>query len=189
MWRAFSAGAQWFMRLGLRSRLLKAVALRDAYGYAWALVKPQIMYIELKTDGLSGEGRIGRVEFSQTGKTLYYAGRTFAPLKGHALKANYFDAQTLEEFWISRPRADGCDSLYPMRIHIDQDVVEEYWLKIRRLQVNELAESYMSPGNSKQPRGSQERGVRRREMDRRWQPARHNTTATDAEEGGSDESS
>jgi hypothetical protein len=45
------------------------------------------MYIELKADGVRGPARIGRVEFSQTGKTLYYAGRKLAPLKGHGLRS------------------------------------------------------------------------------------------------------
>ena len=35
-------------------------------------MQPRIMYIELKNDGLRGEGRIGKVSFSKTGKTLYY---------------------------------------------------------------------------------------------------------------------
>jgi hypothetical protein len=72
----------------------------------------RVMYIELKADGVRGPARIGRVELSKTGKTLYYAGRTLAPLKGHGLKANYFDTETLEEFWISGPKANGTDSLY-----------------------------------------------------------------------------
>ena len=75
-------------------------------------VNPRVMYIELKVGGVRGSARIGRVEFSQTGKTLYYAGRKRAPLKGQGLKANYFDSETLEKFWISGPRADGTDSLY-----------------------------------------------------------------------------
>jgi hypothetical protein len=72
----------------------------------------RVMYIELKADGVRGPARIGRVEFSKTGKTLYYSGRKLAPLNGRGFKANYFDSETLEEFWISGPKANGTDSLY-----------------------------------------------------------------------------
>ena len=42
----------------------------------------QIMYIEFKGDGVVGPGRIGRVTFSKTGKTIYYCGKQFQSLKG-----------------------------------------------------------------------------------------------------------
>jgi hypothetical protein len=61
-------------------------------------MRPRIMYIEDKSSGLSGPGRIGRVTFSKTGKSVYYAGRTFQSLKGQGCKANYFDVETGEEF-------------------------------------------------------------------------------------------
>ncbi len=38
-------------------------------------MKSRIMYIERKAGGLTGPARVGRVTFSQTGNTLYYAGR------------------------------------------------------------------------------------------------------------------
>ena len=45
-------------------------------------LKERIMYIENKSEGLSGDARIGRVTFSRTGKTLYYRGRSLATLRG-----------------------------------------------------------------------------------------------------------
>jgi hypothetical protein len=134
-------------------------------------MKPRLMYIELKKDGLRGPARIGRVTFSQTGRTLTYAGRTLAPLTG-GLKANYFDTKTTEAFWISGPRADGCDSLYATAVDIDADARDEYWRDIRKQPEHVRRPSYRSPGKSKQQRDAQEKGVRRRNMDRRWQPAR-----------------
>ena len=130
------------------------------------------MYIELKEDGLRGPARIGRVCFSKTGKTLYYSGRTLVPLNGRALKANYFDGETYEEFWISGPRLDGCDALYPTTVEIDEDSREEYWREIRRQPDNVSATSYKSPGKSVRDRAKQEKAIRRREMDRRWMPPR-----------------
>lgn len=98
--------------------------------------KTRIMYMENKSASLNGEARIGRVSFSKTGKSLTYAGRTFHSLKGSGFKANYFDADTGEQFWISGPRKDGKDRLYPtsaMPVEIDEDVADEYWRDIRGL--------------------------------------------------------
>ncbi len=98
--------------------------------------RSRIMYIENKSGGLNGSARIGRVTFSKTGKSLTYAGRTFQSLKGRGFKANFFDVETGEEFWISGPRKDGQDRLYPestRTVEVDADVAEEYWRDIRVL--------------------------------------------------------
>lgn len=94
-------------------------------------MQPRIMYIEDKSNGLSGHGRIGRVTFSKTGKSVYYRGRTFQTLKGRGFKANYFDVKTGAEFWISGCKKRGGDRLYGGVIEIDEDVREEYWVSIR----------------------------------------------------------
>jgi hypothetical protein len=97
--------------------------------------QPRIMYIESKSNGLSGPARIGRVTFSKTGKTIYYAGRTFQSLNGRGFKANYFDVATGEQFWISGCKKRGGDRLYGRTIQIDDDVREAYWTTIRELPV------------------------------------------------------
>lgn len=91
------------------------------------------MYIESKAGGLTGPARIGRVTFSKTGRTLYYRGRSFRSLKGAGFKANYYDVETGEEYWISGPNKDGSDRLYGERVavEIDDDVRDEYWSAIR----------------------------------------------------------
>jgi hypothetical protein len=94
-------------------------------------MQSRIMYIEDKSGGLTGPGRIGRVRFSQTGKTIYYAGRAFQSLKGQGFKANYFDVETGDEFWISGCKKRGGDQLYGGVVDIDEDVREEYWTTIR----------------------------------------------------------
>lgn len=96
-------------------------------------MKTRIMYIECKADGLSGPARIGRVSFSKTGATLYYAGNEFRSLAGRGFKANYFEVSTGDYYWISGPRKDGADRLYGERVpvEIDDDVREEYWTAIR----------------------------------------------------------
>lgn len=94
----------------------------------------RIMYIECKAGGLTGPGRIGRVTFSQTRRTLYYRGHKFQSLKGAGFKSNYFDVDTGEDYWISGPKRYGGDTLYGGNspVEIDDDVREEYWRSIRR---------------------------------------------------------
>lgn len=93
------------------------------------------MYIECKAGGLTGDARIGRVTYSQTGKTIYYKGKKFASLKGSGFKSNYYDVDTGEEYWISGPKRDGSDRLYAGKgsiVTVDEDVREEYWTEIRK---------------------------------------------------------
>lgn len=94
-------------------------------------MQPRIMYIECKSDGLGGPARIGRVSLSKMGKTLYYGGRKFETLRGQGFKANYFDLESGEEYWISGCKKRGGDRLYPGLIEIDDDAREEYWSAIR----------------------------------------------------------
>ena len=126
------------------------------------------MYVELKIDGLRGVGRIARVDFSKSGKTVYYEGRILAEAIGVPLKANYFDEESLEDFWVSSPKRDGKDSLFSAIIEIDADVREEYWTKIRRTPENVGKTSYRSDGISKARREALENGLRRRQMDSGW---------------------
>ena len=70
----------------------------------------RVMYIERKSGHHDdGPARIGRVSFSQTGRTIYYKGRSFRSLKGSGIGANYFDVETGEEYWISGPKRNGED--------------------------------------------------------------------------------
>lgn len=109
-------------------------------------MKSNIMYIEpgggLARDG----GRIGRVTSSKSGRTLRYGDQSFQSLNGNGYKENYFDVDTGERYWISGPRRDGNDALYPMTIEIDDDVREEYWCEIRKQPDLKHITSYRSPG-------------------------------------------
>ena len=109
-------------------------------------MKSRIMYIESKASGLTGSARIGRVSFSKTGATLYYAGKTFQSLKGSGFKANYFEIESGDYYWISGPKKNGQDALYATHIRpaVDSDVHEEYWTKVRGLPappINAVAEA------------------------------------------------
>jgi hypothetical protein len=106
--------------------------------------RSKIMYFEMKP-ALSGPGRIGRIHFSQTGKTIYYGGKKLQSLKG-GYKANYFNVETGMWYWVSGCKKDGSDRLYGGIIEIDDDVREEYWTKIRELPQNKHRTRFRSPG-------------------------------------------
>ncbi len=91
----------------------------------------RIMYIEYKGDGIVGPAKIGMLTFSKTGKSLHYGGRTFASLSGYGFKANYYDVEPKEHYWISGCKKDGTDALYSTTVEIDDDVREEYWTRMR----------------------------------------------------------
>ena len=94
------------------------------------------MYMENKSvQGLNAIGRIGRVHFSKTGKTIHYKDHVFHCLK-QGFKANYYDENTGDEWWISGPHKDGEDRLYGGQrgVEIDEDVAEEYWRDIRGME-------------------------------------------------------
>lgn len=93
----------------------------------------RVMYIESKSKGLFEPARIGRVEFSKSGSSLYYQGKTFVSLRGDGCKANYCDIESGEEYWISGCRKDGMDALYNTNVEIDDNVREEYWTVIRSM--------------------------------------------------------
>lgn len=59
-----------------------------------------------------GPARIGRVTFPKTGKSVDYKVRRFTTLRGRGFKANYYDNQTREHYWISGCKKDGTDAFY-----------------------------------------------------------------------------
>ena len=108
-------------------------------------MQSRIMYIEFKADGLRGPARIGRITYSQTGKTLHYRDKKFRSLHG-GYKTNFYDVETRELYWISGCKKNGHDTLYPGIIEIDENVREEYWLRIRNLPERVKEKSFRSEG-------------------------------------------
>ena len=106
------------------------------------------MFIENKSNGngLTGPARIGRVNFSKSGRTIYYKGAELQSLKGQGYKANYYDVNTGEEYWVSGPKKNGQDTLYPDTIEIDEDIREEYWKEIRGIQKEVSVSTIRSEG-------------------------------------------
>ena len=71
---------------------------------------------------------------SKTGSTLYYRGKAFQTRKGRGFKANYYDVETNESYWISGPRKDVDDALYDTNVptEIDEDVRQEYRVRFHK---------------------------------------------------------
>jgi len=106
------------------------------------------MWIERKSgeSGLYGPARIGRVSLSKSGKSIKYRDKTFQSLKGTGFKANYYELESGDEYWISGCRKDGKDALYNTDVEIDDDVLEEYWIKIRNQPQNVEIRQFRATG-------------------------------------------
>ena len=110
----------------------------------------RIMWIECKAEnGLVGPARIGRVTFSKSGRSLYYGGKRFESLSGQGFKANYYEVESGDEYWISGCREDGRDALYNTDVEIDEDVREEYWREIRKCPEKVGVSSFRALGKCK----------------------------------------
>ena len=90
----------------------------------------RIMYVENKCGDLDGDGRIGWVEVSRSGRSFVYRGRRLAKTRG-GYKYNCIDEDSRDEYWVSGPRKDGADKLYGGLVQIDEDARVEYWTQIR----------------------------------------------------------
>ncbi len=119
----------------------------------------RIMYIE-RGGGLSFPGRIGRVRCSKTGRTLYYGDVALQSLNGAGYKTTHFDVETREEYWVSGPRRDGNDPLYPGVVEIDDDVREEYWRDVRGIPEHAHLNSFRAPGKHSRRRPHPSMGPR-----------------------------
>ena len=91
----------------------------------------RVMWIEQKNGGIVGPARIGWVQVKEKGKKLIYRGQSFRTLRGAGFKSNYYEMNTGEEYWITGCRKDGGNALYNTEVEIDEDALEEYWLRIR----------------------------------------------------------
>jgi hypothetical protein len=117
--------------------------------------KTRVMYIEQKTGSRAGEAWIVRVQFSRSGRAIYYRDKVFIPLSGSGIYGNYYGFDRaddeafvnkplepganripgfLSEFWISGPKKNGQDRHALEQsgpVIVDEDVADEYWKDIR----------------------------------------------------------
>jgi hypothetical protein len=88
-------------------------------------LKSELKYIELKTGYASnGPAWIGKVQFSKSGKTVYFNGRALKG-NGHGVCS---DIETREIYWISGIKKNGQDRHWSGngKIMIDKKIVDEY---------------------------------------------------------------
>ena len=104
------------------------------------------MWIEYKADGIVGPARIGWVQVKDSGKKLVYRDQSFRSLKGRGFKANYYDMDSREEYWITGCRKDGRNALYSTEVEIDEDAMEEYWIRIRNEPKKKDTKRFRAPG-------------------------------------------
>ena len=86
------------------------------------------MFVQLKTGHDTDQGPcwISRVRFSKTYRTAYWHGKTLRRWPG-LVDANFFDAETREEYWLSGPHRDRRDTRYSSVLpEIDEDAREDY---------------------------------------------------------------
>ncbi|WP_394831103.1 hypothetical protein LVJ94_31785 [Pendulispora rubella] len=108
----------------------------------------RIMYVENKGEGLEGRGRIGWVEFSRSGRTLYYEGHRLAKT-GSGYKYNCIDEATGDAYWVSGPSKDGADRLYGGVVSVDDDARVEYWTTVRGLPARVADTEYRSNASTR----------------------------------------
>ena len=92
-------------------------------------LKRRLMYIENKEGDIDGVvGRIGWVEFSRSGRTVYYRGRELAKLTGGGIRGNFQDTATREEYWVSGVKRRGSNAHWAesVTIVVDPDAQEAY---------------------------------------------------------------
>jgi hypothetical protein len=92
-------------------------------------MKRRVMYVELKSGfGDSGPASIGWVNFSKTGRTVYYRGRELRRVRGGGISGNHVDVETDDEYWVSGVKKNGEDRHWAGvgGVEIDEDALNEY---------------------------------------------------------------
>lgn len=92
-------------------------------------MKSEIKYVELKTNyDHNGPAWIGLVFFSKSGKTIYFNGKAFQRIGSDRMRGNFYDIETLEEYWISGIKKDMADRhrFGNGKIKVEERILEEY---------------------------------------------------------------
>lgn len=95
-------------------------------------MKTELKYIELKTNyEHNGPAWIGLTFLSKSGKTIYFNGKAFQRIGSDRVRGNYYDIETLEEYWISGVKKNTTDrhKFGKGKIMVEERVLNDY-LKI-----------------------------------------------------------
>ncbi|UII20738.1 hypothetical protein [Fulvivirga ligni] len=90
-------------------------------------MKNKIMYIEHKSDQNDrGEAWIGLVEFSKSGRTIYFNDQAFKQL--NVSTGNFYDLETHDEYWISGIKKNGQDRHWAGtgKIYLQRAIADDY---------------------------------------------------------------
>ncbi|WP_113652554.1 hypothetical protein [Pedobacter namyangjuensis] len=105
-------------------------------------MKSKIMYIELKT-GYSDNGPawIGTVEFSKSGKTVYFDNKAVKKMGTPSGGGNHYDIETGDAYWVSGIKKNGADRHWAGggKIMIDRKSIDEY---LTLVDFNSIEEKY-----------------------------------------------
>ena len=98
------------MVLGRNVDVIRRPAVPEIEGWS-VMPQPRDMYIEQKIDGHRwlqdrGPAEIGAVTFSQTGRTVYFKGRTFRRANCGG-GGNFLCVETGDSYWISGVKKRG----------------------------------------------------------------------------------
>jgi hypothetical protein len=92
-----------------------------------------LRYIELKTGYAdNGPAWIARVEFSRSGRTVYFGRRALKRATGGLAAGNYYDIHTREAYWVSGVKKRGLDRHWAGSgvVAIEAGAVAEYLKEI-----------------------------------------------------------
>ena len=92
-------------------------------------MKSEIKYVELKTNYKhNGPAWIGLVFFSKTGKTIYFNGKAFQRIGSSRIVGNFYDIETMEEYWISgvKKTLDDRHKFGNGKIQVEKRILSEY---------------------------------------------------------------
>ncbi|MBL8181527.1 MAG: hypothetical protein JNL64_07905 [Blastocatellia bacterium] len=90
-------------------------------------VVSRIMYVENKDGDIDGAvARVGYVQFSKSGLTVYYRGRKLKRARG--VRGNHVDLETGDEYWISGVKKSGSNAHWAESVKyiVDEEAVSEY---------------------------------------------------------------
>jgi hypothetical protein len=99
-------------------------------------MKTEIKYVELITNyNHNGPAWIGLITFSKSGKTLYFNGKAFQRIGASRTMGNFYDIETMEEYWISGVKNDMTDrhKFGSGEVLVEERILSEY-LKIVNLE-------------------------------------------------------
>jgi hypothetical protein len=89
----------------------------------------RLMYVENKNGDIDRvTARIGWVEFSKTGKTIYYRGRELASIGGSGVRGNFLDVASRDEYWVTGVKRRGSNTHWAEKVsvEIDADAVDAF---------------------------------------------------------------